>query len=465
MNPPQALAGVTVVDLTSGVGGAYAGKLLADLGADVVLVEPADGSPLRRRPPFGAGRPDGKWFEHLSGAKRSVVPADAAALDRLVSGADVLLGDGTSPYESWLPTLLPEHVVSIDLSPWGRSGPYAGWRGSDLALWAMGGYLNITGSPERAPLWLPGSQAELHAGANAAFAALVGLYERRRHGWGQAVEVSVLESVLTAHAWLVSSWAACGQPLTRVGNDLIRMADGWAYVMRIAPNDELFVLIDRPDLAAENLTDEVTTWFANIPRIFEAVAEWAKDQTVEHIVDLGQALRVAVTPVLDAAGVMADPQLAARSWWEEGFPGQPYHLSASPSRRRGPAPRLGEHSAEVGGGPPRSASASAAGRCPAGRTTSGGPAGAGGDGQLGRAGVRALPGRPGRRRGQGGAGGPAGHPGALLGRSRPGPAAPGPPPGHVLQRDEPGEAGRLPGPGPPRRVGRRSSAWWSGPTC
>jgi crotonobetainyl-CoA:carnitine CoA-transferase CaiB-like acyl-CoA transferase len=287
------------------------------------------------------------WFEHLSGAKGSVAPPEGpdgeARLRRLVAGADVLLVDGTSPYEPRVPALRPEHLVEVDLSPFGRSGPYARWRGSDLAVWALGGYLAMTGSPEREPLWLPGSQAELHAGANAAFAALVGLYEQRRHGWGQAVEVSALESVLTAHSWLVSSWAACGQVLPRVGNDLIRASDGWAYVMRIAPNDELFVLIDRPDLAAENLTDEVTTWFANIPRIFEAVAGWAEDQTVEHMVDLGQALRVAVTPVLDAAGVAADPQLAARRWWEDGFPGQPYHLSASPSRRRGPAPAPGEH--------------------------------------------------------------------------------------------------------------------------
>src|SRR5436190_435627 len=106
-----ALDGTVVVDLTTGVNGAYAGKLLADLG-------------------------------------------------------------------------------EVRLSPFGQTGPYAGWRGSDIAVWAMGGYMYFTGSPDREPLWLAGSQAELHAGAHAAFAALVGLHERRRSGRGQTDDVS-----------------------------------------------------------------------------------------------------------------------------------------------------------------------------------------------------------------------------------------------------------------------------------
>src|SRR4029450_1909028 len=91
------------------------------------------------------------------------------------------------------------------------------------------------------------------------------------------------------------------------------MADGWSYVMRIVPNDELFVLIERPDLGEEGLTVDMQTGWANMPRIFDAVADWAKDHTVDEIVELGQALRIAVTPVLDAAGVREDPQLDFRS--------------------------------------------------------------------------------------------------------------------------------------------------------
>jgi crotonobetainyl-CoA:carnitine CoA-transferase CaiB-like acyl-CoA transferase len=333
-----ALDGVLVLELSAGVSGALAGKILADLGAQVVMLEPAAGSAIRSH----------GLFDYLAGGKQSVVPADDAEFTAWLEAADVVFSDGSSPWHAAAVAGRPDATVVVELSPFGRSGPYAEWNSSDLVTWAMGGYLYFTGAPDREPIWVPGPQAQLHAGAHAALAALVGLYEHDRSGRGQRVEVSDLEATLTAHAWLVSSWAACGVPLQRQPGDLIRAVDGWVYVMRIAPSDNLFVMIDRPDLADENLTVDVPTWHANIPRIFEAVTAWAKDKTVAEIVELGQLLRVAVTPVVDGADVLADEQLAARDWWErEGgiaYPGQPYKLSATPSARRGPAPSVGEHS-------------------------------------------------------------------------------------------------------------------------
>ena len=334
----SALDGVLVLDLTAGVSGGFAGKLLSDLGAQVVMMEPDAGTSLREH----------VLFDYLAGGKQSVVPDSDAAFRAWLDAADVVLTDGTSPWCGAVLDDLPHQVVVVDLSAFGRTGPYAGWTTSDLVTWAMGGYLYFTGSPDREPIWVPGSQAPLHAGAHAALAALVGLHERERSGRGQRVEVSDLEAVLTAHAWLVSSWAACGLLLARQPTDLIRAVDGCVYVMRIVPKDDLFVLIDRPDLAAENLTVDVPTWHANIPRIFEAVQAWAIDKTVAEIIEMGQLMRIAVTPVLDGAGVLADEQLADRQWWErEGgvaYPGQPYRFSATPSARRGPAPSIGQHS-------------------------------------------------------------------------------------------------------------------------
>ena len=335
----SALDGVRVIELASGVAAAFAGKLLADLGAEVVMVEPTGGTPLREH----------VLFDHLAGGKRSIVPENGADIGSWLGAADVVLTDGTSPWHGSASAQRSDRVVLVDVSTFGRSGPYAGWRSSDLVTWAMGGYLYFTGAPDREPIWLPGPQAALHAGTHAAVAALAALHARDRSGEGQRVEVSELEATLVAHAWLVTSWAACGQCLERQPNDMIRASDGWVYVMRIVPKDELFVMIERPDLADENLTADLPTWNANIPRIFEAVAEWAADKTVAEIVELGQLLRIAVTPVLDGADVLDDEQLAARDWWErEGdvaFPGQPYRLSGTPARRRGPAPAIGEHSA------------------------------------------------------------------------------------------------------------------------
>ena len=323
-----------------------AGKLLTDLGAEVVMLEPAAGSPLRAH----------GLFDHLAGGKRSVVPSGDDDVTRLARRRRrrahrrlVAVARPRPVRPGRTPTVL------VDLSVFGRSGPYAGWASSDLVTWAMGGYLYFTGAPDREPIWVPGPQAQFHAGSHAAFAALVGLHERERSGRGQVVEIADLDATLTAHAWLVSSWAACGQLLARQPMDLIRCADGWVYVMRIVPKDELFVMIERPDLGDENLTVDIPTWNAHIPRIFEAVQEWALDKTVAEVVELGQLLRVAVTPIMDGAGSSSTSSSRPADWWErEGdiaFPGQPYRFTATPAARRGPAPAIGEH---TGAPPPAS---------------------------------------------------------------------------------------------------------------
>lgn len=361
----SALEGVVAVDLTSGVSGAYATKLLADLGARVVLVEPPGGSPLRARPPVAQGRPYGAIWAHLSGGKESVAPDDAddaaEILHGLLGQADLLFTDGSSPWEDVLPGVRPEQVVEVDLSPFGRDGPYAGWRGSDIATWAMGGYMYFTGEKDREPLMLPGSQSELHAATHAAFAGLVGLYERRRSGWGQQIEVTDLEAALSAHAWLVSAWAACGQLLDRGTHDLIPCRDGWVYLMTMAPNPNIFLVMDKPELMTEDVATDLTQWAEQVPRITEMFTEWAKDQDAVAIAEKAQSLRVACTPVFDAAALQADPHTAAREFWESGddvwptgttgapmrFPGQPYKLTATPSARGGSAPALGAQTASV----------------------------------------------------------------------------------------------------------------------
>ena len=198
-----ALDGVLVVDLTSAVTGGVAGKLLADLGAEVVMLEPTTGGTFRAH----------GLFEHLAGGKRSVVPGDDGAATTWLAAADVVLTDGSSGWHDIAvsdrrDTDRPRRPLAVrPLRPLRRLG---GQRSRD---WAMGGYLYFTGSPDREPIWVPGPQAQFHAGAHAAFAALVGLYERERSGRGQAVEIAELDATLTAHAWLVSSWAACGQLL------------------------------------------------------------------------------------------------------------------------------------------------------------------------------------------------------------------------------------------------------------
>ena len=354
----RALDGLLVVDLSSGLGGAYCSKLLADLGARVIVVEPPGGSALR-----SWGAKDRAWggaWAHLSGGKESAAPQDDESARRLLVGlcraADVLIVDEDSPWRAQLPPQLPERLVRIELSPWGSDGPYAGWRGSEIATWAMGGYMFFTGDPDGAPLMIPGGQSELHAGVHAAIGALTALHERDRSGHGQTVEVSALESNLSAHAWLISSWIASGSPINRVSHDFTRTRDGWALFMRAVPNPNLFLLIDQPQRMESVEINNIDDWRRQLGPLYEAVEAWAQDYDAVDVASKAQELRIACTPVLDARGLANNVQLATRGWWEDGhdaewddlrFPGPAYLMSETPAERRGEAPKLGQHTSTL----------------------------------------------------------------------------------------------------------------------
>ncbi len=354
----RALNGLLVADLSSGLGGAYASKLLADLGARVIVVEPPDGSALRDWD--SKDRDWGGPWAHLSGGKESAAPADHRAAQKLLTGlcraADVVMLDEGSHWRSALPSLLPEHLVRVELSPWGSDGPYAAWRGSEIATWAMGGYMFFTGDPDGTPLMLPGGQSELHAGVHAAMATLTAIRERRRSGHGQTIEISALESNLSAHAWLISSWIASGTPLNRVAHDFTKTRDGWALFMRAVPNPNVFLLIDQPERIESVEVTNIDDWRKQLGQLYEDVEAWAQDYDAVEVATKAQELRVACTPVLDARGLANNIQLATRGWWEDGedaewdalrFPGPAYMMSATPAERQGPAPKLGEHTSAL----------------------------------------------------------------------------------------------------------------------
>ena len=350
----SALDDLLVLDLSGGVAGAYASKLLADLGARVVLVEPTDGSPLRAWD--AADRAWGGPWAHLSGGKESAAPASLQAARRLLRPlareADVVLLDTGSVWRDALPTLLPERVVRVDISDWGSDGPYADWRGSEIATWAMGGYMFFTGDPDAAPLMLPGGQSQIHAGVHAAMAALTAIRERAQSGRGQSIEISALEANLSAHAWLVSSWIASGIALNRVPHDFTKTRDGWALFMRAVPNPNIFLLIDQPERMTDGEIHDIDEWRQQLGPLYEDVEVWASDHDANEVARRAQELRIACTPVLDAQGLDENIQLATRDWWEHGvdaawgdlrFPGAAYLMSRTPARRRGAAPSLGEH--------------------------------------------------------------------------------------------------------------------------
>ena len=207
MQPPAALEGLRVLDL-SGPMGNYAGKLFADMGADVVLVEPPGGTPLRREPPFIGDAPGAERslnFAYQNTSKRGIcVDLDSASGQRLLRElartADLVIE--TAP-PGWMAErgLGYEHLarqrpqlVVASITPFGQTGPYAQMQATDLVGLALGGLLWMGGYQDAAPTQAHGDQAFKCAAMYGAVAAMLAVTDAELTGEGQHVDISMQES-------------------------------------------------------------------------------------------------------------------------------------------------------------------------------------------------------------------------------------------------------------------------------
>ena len=257
-DPP--LAGVRVLELSREPSAAYCGRQFALWGADVVVVEPEGGSPIRRLPPHAAGK-DGQSlslvWEHVAANKRAVRADGTGELRAMLAGADVLVSD-------FEPSALQELGVSltsleddfpdlcvVSVSPFGLSGPYAGYRATPIVVEALSGYLSLNGLAEREPLRAPGLLTAYAVGVNAFVAALAALLKRERTGFGERVEVSAMETMATMVPFLRVEYFGRDKRReggTEAGVRLMPCADGWISMMVANPalKDRLAEILDIP---------------------------------------------------------------------------------------------------------------------------------------------------------------------------------------------------------------------------
>ena len=384
--PSGALAGIRVVDLAT-ARGELAGRVLADLGAEVIAVEPRDGAAARRRAPFANGS---LYWAAVALGKRSVVldledPADRERLRRLVSTADVLIEsfdpgtlDALDLGYGDLASLNPA-LVYVSITPYGLDGPQAAAPASDLTLEAAGGLLGLQGDRDRPPIPVGFPQAYLHAGVQAAADTVIALHERLRSGRGQQLDVSTQAAVV----WTLMN--ATGYPPNTGGN-----APGSAEE-RAEPPPQLFPGLTLPRLW--ECHDGYVQFNVGLPgiggRTFHALMRWAEtegalpeelrgldwqrwtaavrkgERDVEQVSRALEALRpflaqrtkaelqafsneqrIVLAPIYDVADLLADRQLAAREFWTQlgghTHPGPFARLSRTPIALRSPAPALGE---------------------------------------------------------------------------------------------------------------------------
>ncbi len=362
--------------------GAYCGKLLADLGADVIKVEPPGGDPARDIGPFYeglAGRDRSLFFWHYNTNKRSLVldlARDRAQFAALLDTADVLVVTGT-PGELARRGLDYASVAArrgglivAAVSPFGQNGPRCEWKSCDIVAQALGGMLFVNGHPDGPPLRSLGLQAYHVAALHAAIGILLALRVRRRSGHGQLVDVSLQESVVAALEHVSGTFHQSGEIEVRRGTlhwtrafRVARCRDGYVLVSSAGDWTSLVEWVNA-DGAARDL--DAPAWQeqeyrrAHHEHLFAVLDEWVRRYTVTDLVASAQLRRLPFAAVLSIDELVAHPQLAARGFFVDlrheeldrtlRYPGPPYRFSATPWRLRRRAPLIGEGEAGDGGG-------------------------------------------------------------------------------------------------------------------
>jgi crotonobetainyl-CoA:carnitine CoA-transferase CaiB-like acyl-CoA transferase len=375
------LAGLNVVELSQGIAGPFCGKLLADLGADVIKVEPPEGDRTRFAGPFPGDEPDPEksgLFLALNTSKRSLIldVADAAGrarLRELLSTADVLIwGDGATgakddamPVEE-LKRLIPR-LVMTSVTPFGRSGPYAERKSSDLVIFQMSGYAplvpggvdDLDASP---PLRAGGQQSEFVTGISAATGTLMALALRDRNGTAGLLDVSAWESMAMMPQSTFVDAALGKAPRSR-----LRGAEARAAVVAILPTTDGFIAIspredhqwaawleimDHPSWEDDERFNTRQGRQKNWEQLEPLIVEWTKQRGKQELYHACQEAHVPAFPVNTAADLLTSTQMLARGFFEElehpvagklPYAGFPIKVSGGELRIETPAPLLGEH--------------------------------------------------------------------------------------------------------------------------
>jgi benzylsuccinate CoA-transferase BbsE subunit len=406
---PAALDDIRVLDLAGEIG-QYCTKLLADLGADVIKIEPPGGDPVRTLPPFYHDEEDPQkslYWLNLNTNKRSITldiahPEGKALFEKLVATADVVV-EGFEPgyldglglgYEG-LAKIRPD-IVLTSITGFGQWGPHAKYKTPDIVGVATGGVMWLAGEAQDPPNVPPWKQGFISASIIGAAGTLTALYHRDVTGEGQHVDVSMQESLSIAQETAMQSWDMLEALRTRNGHKGMipidvpgigpyECSDGYVFGYVGAPGGapwlDLYNWMVEEGKAEEINNEEwrefasnlnlrfLTELFADpatvgqkmmkLTQLNQVLVNFVKSKSKWEMYEEGQGRRLLFGIVSTPEDIVKNPQLQHRKWLTEvehpelsetlTYPGTPYRLSETPWAIRRRPPLVGEHNSEVFG--------------------------------------------------------------------------------------------------------------------
>jgi crotonobetainyl-CoA:carnitine CoA-transferase CaiB-like acyl-CoA transferase len=373
--PEGALDGIRVVDLTRILAGPFCTLLLADMGADVIKVEPPAGDPVRGQ---GAMVEGYSWyFAQFNRNKKSVVldlytDEGKADLTRLLETADVVVENyrpGVFAKMGFSAERLAEinpRLICASVNGYGSTGPYVDRPAFDFIAQAMSGFMAVNGDPDGPPRRAAPPVSDLIAGLYCAFGVVSALEARHRTGRGQQVESSLTGGLISMMAYLSAEYFATGSNPTRTGNNhpivapygLFEAADG---EIAVAPSNDTFVerflrvlglegLLQEPDFASN------AKRMANRDTLNARINAVTRTRPVDHWIEAINKAGCPAGRVMGLDEVFTDPQVLAQEMVIQSerpgrapiqMTGFPVKLSQTPAALRQPPPELGEHTQEI----------------------------------------------------------------------------------------------------------------------
>ncbi len=374
---------IKVVECGQGVAASFGAKLLADLGADVIKIEPPQGDLTRRRGPFPRGQVDPEksgTFIYLNTNKRGTVidltrQEGQQLLADLLNHADVLIHDvRPAQRPTWGLDSAALHVrhprlIIAAISIFGDAGPYSLYNGYELTAANASGWSFLSPGaspyPDLPPLKCFGSQCEFQGGVHAAIAVMAAYLHRRKSGQaGQVIELSEQEAVAAMLEMNLMHYTYAGRETSRLGNRALGpwfiadCADGQIFVLAVEEDQwrRLVEFMGNPEWAGEELFKDRLSRAQNMDALKALMTEWLAGWKVQDLYRAAQEHRIPFAPINTMRSLYESEHLRERNFFVQveqpgagklRLPGMPSQYGKSQWAIRRPAPRLGQHNQEV----------------------------------------------------------------------------------------------------------------------